>query len=632
MTNPQQGPSASDTPPSRTGRRLADPPAPSNRLEEREVVHGAKPGDVAVRVRRLRGFRRRPQDVLEVQDEALEPHQGLPRLLNNMRVLLFGRPLATHLEVHERLTKTKGLAVLSSDALSSVAYATEETLLALSVIGAGLFTLTLPIAISIVLLLVIVTVSYRQTIEAYPHGGGSFIVARDNLGVIPGLIAAASLLIDYVLTVAVSTGAGVAAVISAFPEVAPFRVPLGLLFMTLITLGNMRGIRESGALFSAPAYLFIGGMFTLIAWGLGGLAMGTVIPNEIHEQVPAVAAPLLAFVVLRAFASGSSALTGVEAISDGTPAFQPPEAKNAKATLTTMALLLGAMFLGISYLAVHLGIRPNEHVTVVSQITELVAGRGLFYYYVQFATAMILVLAANTAFSDFPRVASIMAREGFMPRQFSFRGDRLAFNTGIIVLAGLAAMLFTVFGGSVNGLIPLYAVGVFLSFTLSQAGMVMRWWKQRPPGWRKRAVVNGIGAFTTAVVALIHATTKFMDGAWMVIILIPILMLLFKGINAHYNSVKRQLKPQLDDPFLERKETRVIMPVSELSQATLRAFTYARAISDHITVVHVTDNKEAAQTFRHEWERQTGVPLVVVESPYRSLEGPFLALVDAVLE
>lgn len=638
MTTPprdEQPPRISDPSPSPNlnGRRSPDgPPAPAPRLEERQLVHGTKPGDVAVRVRRLRGFRRRPGG-LEVTDEALEPRSGISRIIWRVRTFLFGPPLATHEEVNERLTKTKGLAVLSSDALSSVAYATEEMLIALALVGPALFGMSLPLAISIVVLLAIVTFSYRQTIFAYPQGGGSFTVAREHLGLMTGLIAGAALLVNYVLTVAVSIGAGVAAIVSAVPAVADYRVALGIFFIVLITIGNLRGIRESGAIFAAPAYMFIVGLLGLIAAGLAGLSFGWITPHVINEPIPAEATtPFIAFILLRAFASGSSAMTGVEAISDGTPAFQPPEAKNAATTLTIMAVLLGIMFLGITYLAVQLGLQPNHHETLVSQIADAVTGRGPFYYFVQAATAMILILAANTAYADFPRVGSIIARAGYMPRQFAFRGDRLAFSTGILALSFLSVALFALFGGSVTALIPLYAVGLFLSFTLSQAGMVMRWWRLRPEGWRRKAVINGIGAVTTGIVALIHGTTKFFDGAWIVIALIPVLVLLFQAIHQHYENVRRQLTPRRDDPTLAKTQTRVVMPVSELSQATLRAASYAKTITKQVVAVHVTDDPEGAQAFRDEWEAETGVPLAVIESPYRSLEGPFLALVDALQE
>src|SRR5436190_447235 len=438
-----------------------------------------------------------------------------------LKRVLVGRPMPLAQARHERLRKRIALAVFSSDAMSSVAYATEEILLVLVLAGTAALHLSLPIAIAITALLAIVAISYQQTIHAYPGGGGSYIVARDNLGDVPGLIAAAALLVDYVLTVSVSVAAGVAAVTSAVPALQEHKVVIGVACIAAIALANIRGVRESGRVFAVPTYFFIVSFAVLLLGGAYRYLTGTL-PAVPPETAPAVET-LGWFLVLRAFSSGCTAMTGTEAISNGIPAFRPNESRNAAITLGWMALILGTLFLGITLLAGALGVVPIENETVVSQIARRLFGTGVLYYLIQAATAMILVLAANTSFADFPRLSSLLAHDRFIPRQFATLGERLVFSNGILVLAALAALLLILFRGETHALIPLYAVGVFISFTLSQSGMVRRWWRMREPGWHRHMAVNGVGALATGVVAIVIAMTKFTHGAWIVIVVIPLL-------------------------------------------------------------------------------------------------------------
>jgi amino acid transporter len=550
-----------------------------------------------------------------------------------LRRVLLGRPLATSQQAHERLTKVKALAVLSSDALSSSAYATEEIVRVLVLAGAAALSLTLPIAAAIATLLVVVAISYLQTIKAYPHGGGSYIVTKDNLGVWPSLVAGSALMIDYILTVAVSVSAGVAAVTSAVQDLAPFAIEIGVGFILLITLGNLRGIRESGSIFAAPTYLFV-----LMAFAMIGIGMARVIQGDIPTAAtpdPHVTEPVEAlsvFLVLKAFASGNAALTGLEAISDGVPAFQPPEWKNARITLMWMAGILGALFLGISFLTVQFTVLPSESETVISQLGRIAFGSETpVYFLFQAATMLILVLAANTAFSDFPRLSYFLARDHFLPSLFQFRGERLAFSAGIASLAIVSSILMVVFNADTHALIPLYAVGVFLSFTLSQSGMVVRWWKRREPGWQTGMPINMFGAICTGVVTIVVATEKFSHGAWMVILLIPILVLTLRAINAHYVSVRDELAIEGPDVTVPESPVPIVLvPVPNLNRATLQTLSFAHSISDDVTALFVTDDLDEAASFRKRWGQWEGdTPLVVLESPYRSLTAPLLAYVDA---
>ncbi|MBN1316171.1 MAG: amino acid permease, partial [Anaerolineales bacterium] len=464
-------------------------------------------------------------------------------MFSGIRQLLLGSPLTTAEELEQRLTKIKALAIFSSDALSSVAYATEEILLVLVAAGSLAMGYSLPIAFSIVALLLIVAFSYFQTIHGYPSGGGAYIVAHENLGEWPGLVAAASLLIDYVLTVAVSVTAGIAAVTSAFPGLIPFKVELCLIAIVLITWMNLRGVKESGTLFSIPSYSFVIITLSLIGVGIFRLATGSLAANSAVTAINTAAQvdqglqTISLFIILRAFSSGCTALTGVEAISNGIQAFKKPEAENAGKTLIAMAFLLATMFLGITYLARFLGITPYENETVISQIGRSVFGVGIPYLALQIATALILVLAANTSFAGFPRLSAILAQDRYLPRQMSNLGDRLVFANGIGVLAFLAAFLVIIFNGQTHRLIPLYAVGVFLSFTLSQAGMVRYWKRKGIRNWYFKAIINGVGAVATGIVLLVVASTKFVHGAWIVIILIPTIVQFLYAIKKHYITV-----------------------------------------------------------------------------------------------
>ena len=555
-----------------------------------------------------------------------------------LRRALIGTPLPSAGLLHERLSKIQALAVFSSDALSSVAYATEEILLVLVVAGTAALDLSLPIALAIVALLAIVATSYYQTIHGYPSGGGAYIVAYDNLGVWPGLTAAAALLIDYVLTVAVSITAGVAAFTSAFPALIPYRVELCLLAIVLVAWANLRGVRESGTLFAIPTYGFVLVLLTLIALGLVRW-LGGALPQHPSYVFPSSgegAGALTLFLVLRAFASGCTALTGVEAISNGIPAFRKPEADNAGKTLIAMALLLGAMFLGISVLSRTLAVVPTEHETVVSQIGRLVFGDGPLYLALQVATTLILVLAANTSFADFPRLSAILARDRYLPRQLTNLGDRLVFANGILALAVLASVLVIIFGGLTHRLIPLYAVGVFLSFTLSQAGMVRHWHRLRGLGWEWKMVVNGVGAVATAVVLGIIVATKFVHGAWIVILLIPAFVWMFRAIKGHYASVAQQLTLEGTSPepwtgLASRKRQKVLVPISGVHRGTLEALRFARSLSKDVTAVVVDVEPQVTARVREKWAVWgQKVPLVVLDSPFRSTVGPLLVYLSEV--
>jgi amino acid transporter len=606
-------------------------------LEWRETVQGTKPGDRYVRVATHKGFTRVGRGYLVPRPGTGAPKSALGRLVQKCKHALIGSPIPTALEHQERLSKVKGLAVFSSDALSSVAYATEEIMKVLVLAGAGFLQLTLPIAGVIVALLAIVVVSYRQTIRAYPRGGGSYIVASQNLGVLPGLTAAASLMTDYVLTVAVSTAAGVAAITSLLPDLLPYTTELAVGAVVLLALGNLRGIREAGTIFAVPTYAFVVMAYALVGFGLyrlvagGGLAY-TPPPSALEPGNQALGL----FLIMSAFAQGCTAMTGTEAISDGTLAFRPPEWQNARKTLLAMGIILGSMFLGISYLATRLQVLPAENETVLSQLGRTVFGDGApLWVVLQVTTALILILAANTAFADFPRLGFFLARDQFLPRLFKFRGDRLAFTAGILLLTTLAVALLVIFHGSLDALIPLYAVGVFLSFTLSQAGMVAHWFRAREPGWQRSALLNGIGMVATAIVTLVIATTKFVHGAWLVVVLIPVLIGLLYGIHTHYQRLRgaRQAETPLDPKDIV---VHFIVPIAELNTPARQALAYARALAPderHLVAVHVTDDAEEAHQLRQQWQEwQPGVELVIIESPYRSLAGPLLAYIDALQE
>ena len=547
---------------------------------------------------------------------------------------LVGNPLKTAQAAHERLSKRLALAVFSSDALSSVAYATEEILLVLVPVSLALAHFSIPISMMIVLLLAILTLSYSQIIFEYPEGGGAYIVSKSNLGEWPGLTAAASLMIDYVLTVAVSVAAGIAALTSAIPALFPYRTTLGVFAILLVLLVNLRGVRESGKVFAVPTYMFIGSLLLMLAMGAFQFLSGGVTPVTPQNLTTSAAVESVSlFLLLRAFSSGCTALTGVEVISNGVSAFRPPEPKNAAITMAMMAVVLGTLFMGISTLAYHLGVVPKEDETVISQVARATFGEGPLYYLVQAATMMILILAANSAFAGFPRLASLLARDSFMPRQMAMMGDRLVFSNGIMILGAFSCFLIVTFESNTHALIPLYAVGVFLSFTLSQAGMVRRWLIKRGPHWRKKLVINGIGAVTTAVATTIIASTKFMHGAWIVIVLIPLFIMMFRGIRSHYKAVTEQIALSRGHrPPMPRRNI-VLIPIGGVNRAVIRAVDYARSRPGEIRAVLVDLDSEDTAKAEIQWAQWgCGVNLVVLPSPYRSILGSLLDYIEEILE
>jgi amino acid transporter len=552
-------------------------------------------------------------------------------LFSQLKRLVVGKPIPSHLAHHERLSRVTGLAVLSSDALSSVAYATEEIVRVLVIAGTAALSIASPIAFVIATILAVVVFSYRQTIHAYPSGGGAYIVAKENLGEMPALVAAAALLIDYVLTVSVSIAAGVAALTSAFPSWHVNRVELAVGFVLVLMVGNLRGIRESGRIFAIPTYFFIVTTLILIAVGGWHVLTGSVDQVPPVDPVPLMHQPLTLFLLLTAFSNGCTAMTGVEAVSNGVPAFRPPESRNAAATMLTMAVLAITMFVGITLLAQSYHVLPSERETVVSQLARGVFGsRGAWYYAVQAATMLILVLAANTAYADFPRLASILARDGYVPRQFMNQGDRLAFSNGIVGLSIWAAILLVAFGGDTHALIPLYMIGVFVSFTLSQAGMVVRWRRLRSSGWRSNAAINGLGAVVTAIVLLVVATTKAHEGAWIILLLIPLNVLFFRLTRHHYDDVAAQLSLKGWQPQSARQNT-VLVPISGIQRAVVQALDYAKTLSPDTRAIYVNINPAETERLKALWAQWgEGVPLVVLESPYRSLMEPLLEYIEQV--
>jgi amino acid transporter len=594
-----------------------------------------------------------------------------PSFWRRLRTVLIGTPIPTELAMHERIGKAKALAVLSSDALSSVAYATEASLAVLITAGYGAMSYNLLLGASVVLLMSIVAFSYRQTIFHYPNGGGSYIVAKDNLNVHFGLVAAAALLIDYVLTVSVSIAAGVDALVSSFSQLAPYNVAIAVALIALMVIVNLRGVRESGTIFAAPTYIFVGSFLFMIAVGLvraitspGGLLHA--LPAGPSNFIPHGAVDHLSvFLILTAFASGCSAMTGTEAISNGVPIFKQPQAKNAAQTLIWMAVLLGTMYAGTTFLAWRFGISPqvNSNPTLIHQLAQTLFGGwiGWFTYFFDFATTAILVLAANTSFQDFPRLSSILARDDYMPHIFSAQGDRLAFNTGIIVLATLSAVLLIIFHGNTEALINLYALGVFTAFTLSQSGMVRRWLRTKEPGWPQGLAVNLLGAVATGIVTIIIGVSKFDRGAWIVVILIPLIYLLFEGIHRHYHHV-REVALTIPVRKFGAVKHLVVVPIARLDNLALRGLAYARALSPYVIAVHVALTPEEAEQIRTDWEHLvtsskilragpslaeiepdaaenepaegfigplTGPELVIIESPYRALTRPIVQFIDA---
>jgi len=618
---------------------------PESDIELREVRYGATARGPYLRVvPRRRRFVQVAPGYLEATRLASRPRDTLGRYVANVKRVALGSPFATSQAIHQRLTKVKALPIFSSDALSSSAYGTEEILLMLVLAGSGALSNALPITMVIVFMLSILTLSYRQTIKAYPSGGGAYIVAHENLGQGPGLTAASALMVDYVLTVAVSVAAGVAAITSAVPDLYDARVVIGVAVVAVFAWGNLRGIREAGTIFAAPTYFFILAMGTMIVVGLIKVVIGDAPGSLLHGAPPretvAATQGLTLFLVLRAFSSGSAALTGVEAISNGVPAFKPPESQNARTTLVMMACILGFLVLGVTYLSSRYGLVPAEKETIVSMLGREVLGENVLYYAYQAATALVLFMGANTSFADFPRVSAILAKDKYMPRQFAFKGDRLAFSYGIFLLAAAAALLLVAFGGVVTRLIPLYAVGVFLSFTLSQSGMVRHWWRLREAGWRTSMVINGVGASMTAVVVVIIATTKFTHGAWISILLMLTLILAFALVRRHYawfeetvRVEKDELRPRMPEaaPTLRRAaRQRVVMPVGDIDKIALAAVDFARELSGKVTAVHLVDDREEADEYRARWEEMIpDIPLLIVESPYRAFAAPMLAYVES---
>lgn len=549
----------------------------------------------------------------------------------SIKSFLIGSPIETIKEKHERLSKKMGLAVFSSDPLSSVAYGTEEILFALVVGGAAFMNYLMPIAIAIVILVAIVATSYYQTIHAYSSGGGAYIVAKDNLGAYPGLVAGAALLIDYVLTVTVSVSAGIAAITSAFPGMRDHTVMLCLLAILFITMMNLRGVRESGKVFSFPVYLFVGSLFLLIG---ASFFKSSSIPHMPYKDLQETTSNIFPiFIILKAFASGCATLTGIEAVSNGVRAFKEPEAKNAGTTLVWMAVILGILTIGIAYYANYYSILPNKDETVLSQLARTIFSKGIIYYTIQFATALILILAANTSYADFPRLSSIMANDRYLPRQLSSRGDKLVFSNGILILGFLSALLLVLFRGDTHLLIPLYAVGVFTAFTLSQAGMVRHWMKDRGKGWFKSAFINGLGGLVTGVVLVIIAVEKFTHGAWMVLIAIPVLVYLTQKVHQHYLSVADQLSLEKVEAGKEYTHHSVIIPVSGLQTAVLNAIKYAKALSDDVAAVYVCLDTAEMEKMQAKWKIYgMGVPLVILHSPYRSVIEPLMDYIDGIRE
>jgi amino acid transporter len=601
---------------------------------EKVEARGGKPGERYVRMMRgrSRGFEQLEPGYLQATRRASTPAGRLGRAQSWLRAAVIGKPMATRQFANERLTKIKALAVLSSDPLSSVAYATEQTLVILAAAGAAALGASLPIMTAIALLLTIVVISYRQTIRAYPKGGGSYMVAKDNLGPRFGLIAAGALMTDYVLTVAVSVASGKDFIGAAIPWVAAHPVLVCAVMIAVILLGNLRGIRESGSIFAAPTYVFVGSILVMLAVTFGRIATHTVLPVR-TASLPHVPESVSAFLILRAFASGCTALTGVEAISDGVPAFRPPEWRNARVTLMIMGSISVTMFVGISVATHIIGLHPfpNAQPPIVVQLATAAFGGGSAgTYIVTGATAAILVLAANTAFSDFPRLLYFLARDHYAPHQFGHLGDRLAYSNGIIVLGVLATILVVAFGGAVDRLIPLYTIGVFLAFTMSQSGMVARWLRLREPGWRHGIVINAAGAVCTGFVFLIVASVKFTEGAFVIVGIVPALVALFYAVHRHYADVEASLVTETPTTPDQVRLT-CIVPIADLNEVALQSLAMARAMSDAVLAVHVCDNAEHMAQLRMKWTVWgEHVPLTIIESPYRAFIRPLLAYIDAI--
>jgi amino acid transporter len=549
-------------------------------------------------------------------------------MFTRLRDFLIGPPISTKHLNEKKLNKIRALAAFSPDALSSIAYANQEIYLGLLLAGSAGLSLAWPIGIAITGLLIIVALSYYQTIYGYPSGGGSYVVARENLGSIFGLIAASALLIDYLLTAAVSLTAGVEAIASAIPALWGHRVVVALILLGFITLANLRGLRETGTLISIPVYLFLFTYIPMLGYGLFLLWRGGGVPLSVNA--PTAVQPLNLFLILHAFATGCTALTGIEAISNGVPAFQPPEAKNAARTLIVMAILMAILFLGSIGLTQFLGIVSGPQETILSALARRLLGTGPAYFSIQLGTMLILAVAANTSFAGFPRLAAILAEDGFLPRQLSNLGDRLVFENGIIFLSIATGILISLFGGDSHSLIPLFAVGVFLAFTLSQAGMVIHWWRQHGKGWLFKAAINGLGAVTTFITLFVVGITKFLEGAWVTVFLIPILMVMFLRVRTHYREVKHELSMHGLPPTLRPlTQLRVVVPISGVHRGIVDAMRYALTISNNVTGVFVELEPGAGDEIREKWARfWPDIPLVTIQSPFRAVIGPLLEFLD----
>jgi amino acid transporter len=606
----------------------------------RRPLQGRKPGDRRVRVERPHApyFRYTGPGLMTAKEAASVPTTPGARLVARGRGFVLGRPLHQDEEIGERLSKRKALAIFSSDAISSSAYATEEIILAFMIAGAGALALglALEVAVAIALLLFIVAFSYRQVCIAYPNGGGSYSVSKANFGKMASLVAASALLIDYNLTAAVSTSSAVEQLVSAFSGLDPIRVEIGVLAIGLITVANLRGVREAGNIFALPTYLFLFSALLMIAIGAYRIIVlgegGQPPPPEIVESTTVTAQAVGVVLLLRAFASGAVALTGTEAIATGVPAFKPPEPRNAATTLMIMASILAVLFVGITFLATNFAVFPIEEPkqTVISQVARIVYGDSIAFFAFQGFTALLLFLAANTSFAAFPRLAAVLGEDGFFPRQFSLRGDRLAFSMGIILLGVVSASLVVAAGGSTHALIPLYAVGVFIDFTISQAGMIRHWLRTRDPGWRRRMTINAVGCVLTGVVAVVVTSVKFVDGAWFVIVLIPILVGIMLFIRREYDNQERELHVR-DDFVMDapNREQRVVVPINGVNRAVIQAVKFGRTMSEDVRAVYVTSDPSAGEALRRRWERQVpDIALVIVESPYRAVISPIVAYLD----
>lgn len=580
--------------------------------------------------------------------------------VSRLRHYIFGRTLPTSESPHQTISKTIGLAVFASDSLSSVAYAGGEILLMLAVLGSAHFWLAIPITVAIAILLLILTFSYRQTIFAYPSGGGAYIVARDNLGEAPAQAAGAALLTDYILTVAVSIASGVDQMASMFPVLFAYKVQIALLLILVITYINLRGVKESGAIFALPTYFFLGMMFLLIGTGLWQALYGTLrqveaVPGALHETI-SVTGLAFVFLLLRAFSSGTTAVTGVEAISNGITAFKQPRSKNAATTLLWDAALLMVLFLGLGILGYLIHAQPSEQEVLISQVARTVYGDGVWRLLTLLSATVILIMAANTSFADFPRLAALHAGDGFLPKQFTFRGSRLVFSWGVIILASLASILIIIFQGSVSRLIPLYAIGVFLSFTLSQSGMVIRWRKvgrlmasgelapentiptqgsvlHYDPHWRAKLVLNGVGASITALVTVIFLVTKFTSGAWIIAILIPALLWLFFRIHHHYRHVAHTMSTAGQRLNPERQHVHTIVLVADVHRETMRLIEFAQSLGVSWEAVHIAVYAERTADIQRKWQERIGVGhLTIVPSPYRSVTQPLRTYIEGRLQ